>query len=552
MNLADAASTKSNTIPGAKNVIRRFTLRRAALGATIFGLFAAAESVAQGLGLVAAYPNAAERTKVVYGLANNAALGLFYGDKHANIASGAGYMVYRILDVLTLIGAIWSLLFITKMLRGQEENGRWELLLSGRTSAAKATAKTIMGAGGGLVVAYIFLTVILAVVGRGSKLSLSLESCLFYGLAVMTGAAMGTSIGAVTSQLAATRRRAVLYGVVPIIVFFAVRSVGNVVDSLAWLKNLTPFGWIDKLHPFYHSQPVWLLPLVAFALLGCGLGVWLAVKRDMAESFIADSAGAKPRFGLLNSQLGFDFRLTRGVLSGWLFTSVALAALIAAIDKTVAQSLSGTSSLTNVFSKLTGNPYAQFEIAYLSAASYFVVIILMIMMTTGMGAAREEEASSRLDNFVSGTVSRRNWLGERLVLLIGGAIVITVISNLVVWVLADAQGIHTHIASLLFGGLNVLGPVIFLLGFGVLLFGLWPRVTTIGMYVLVGWSFTSDIVASVFKASKLIADTSLLHYISLVPAASPQWTQCSVLTVVGLALTGIGMGAFQRRDLEVE
>ena len=547
MSVATAA-----VIPGAKNIIRRFTLRRIALGATIFGLFAAIESVSQGLGIVTAYPNVAQRAKVVYGLADDAALGLFYGDKHADIISGGGYMVYRILPVLALVGAIWGLLFITKMLRGQEENGRWELLLAGQSSAAKATAKTIMGAGAGVVIAYVFLAITLILVGRSSKFTLSPGGCLFYSLAVIAGAAVAMGIGAITSQLAATRRRAVLYGLMPILLFFALRSVGNVVDSLAWLKNLSPFGWIDKLHPFYHSQYMWLLPLAIAVLACCATAIVLSGKRDMAESFIADSDSAKPRFRLLGSQFGFDFRLTRNVMLGWLFTSVMLAALIAAIDKTVAKSLAGTGSLTKSVSKLTGNPHAQFEIAYLSAASYFVVIILMIMITTGLGAAREEEASSRLDNFVSGTVSRRHWLGMRLVLLVCGAIGITLLSSLVVWALANAQGIHTSIVTMLFGGLNVLGPVIFLLGFGVLLFGLLPRVTTIAMYALIGWSFTIDIVAAVFKANKSVVDTSLLHYVSLVPAANPRWGAFTLLTIAGVVLTCVGMVAFQKRDLEVE
>jgi len=534
------------------SVIGRFTLRRVSLGAIVFGLFAAVESMAQGLGIIAAYPDVAERAKVVNGLASNAALGLFYGDRHADIISGSGYMVYRILPVLGLVGAIWGLMFITKMLRGQEENGRWELLLTGQTSAAGATAKTILGASGGLVITFVLVALTLVLVGQGDKLPLSLSGSLVYSLAVIAGAAVAIGIGAVTSQLAATRRRAVLYGLIPIVLFFMVRSIGNVVDSLAWLKNLTPFGWIDKIHPFQSAQPIWLLPIAIVALAGCGLGVWLAGGRDIGASFVADSGSAKPAFGLLNSQLGFGVRLIRGVMTGWLLASVAIAAIVAAVDKTVANSLSDTNSFTQTFSNLTGNPQAQFEIAYLSAASYIIVTILMVMVTAGMAAVREEEASSRLDNFVSGTISRQYWLATRLALLLGGAAIITVVSNLAVWAVAATQDIHVSLATMLVGGLNVLGPVVLLLGLGVLLFGMLPRITTIAMYVLIAWSFTIDIVASALKTSATVANTSLLHYVSLVPAANPNWKSFTILTVAGLALMGLGIMAFQYRDLKVE
>jgi ABC-2 type transport system permease protein len=543
---------QAKDVSGAQNVIRRFTLRRVLLGASLFGLFAAAESVAQGFGIVSAYPSVVARAKVVYGLANNAALGLFYGDRHSDIVSPGGYMVYRILPILSMIGAIWCMLFVTKMLRGQEENGRWELLLTGRTSAAKATAKTLMGTGGGLLIAYVLLVLILTLSSRGSKFSLTVNGILFYSLAPIAGAAVGLGIGSVVSQLAATRRKAVLYGLSAVIVLFVMRSVGNVVDSLAWLKNLTPFGWIDKLHPFNHENPYWYVALALVSILGTAVGIWLSGKRDMAESLIADTDTAKPKFGLLNSQLGFAIRITRNTLLGWLAASVGLSALIASIDKSVSKALTVSSGLTKTITKLSGNPTSHFEIAYLSAASYFVVLIMMIMATSGMGAAREEEASSRLDNFMSGAVSRRNWLTTRLTVLLSGMVGVTMLSNFVVWIVADTQGIHTSLTTLLFSGLNVLGPVILLLGFGVLLYGIMPRLTTTVMYVLIGWSFTIDLIASAVKTSKYLADASLLHYISLVPAANPNWTQFTVLTIGALVLIGWGVVAFQRRDLEVE
>jgi ABC-2 type transport system permease protein len=239
-------------------------------------------------------------------------------------------------------------------------------------------------------------------------------------------------------------------------------------------------------------------------------------------------------------------------MAGWLLASVAVAAIIAAIDKTVAKSLSGTGTLTKTFSNLSGNPDARLEVAYLSAASYIVVVILMLLATTSLGAVREEESSSRLDNLVSGAIGRGRWLGTRLGLLVCGMVLITSVSDFVVWVVAEAQGIHVSIATMLLGGLTVLGPVLFLLGCGVLLFGLLPRITTAAMYVLIGWSFTIDIVVSALKTSKLLADTSLLHYISLVPAANPKWGTFAVLTVVGFGLMCLGMAAFQRRDLQVE
>jgi ABC-2 type transport system permease protein len=552
MNRALATMGKTEPVSGARSVVSRFALRRMLVGSIVFAVFAAAESTAQAIGIVAAYPDVATRAKAVYGLAANAELGLFYGDRHGDIITPTGYMVYRIAPILALVGAIWGLTFMTKMLRGQEETGRWELLLSGQVSARTATAKTVMGAAAGIVVSFVVMSAVLALAGRSNKFGLSVGGALVYTLTVLTAAMVGIGIGALTSQLGATRRRASLYGIVVIVAFYVLRAVGNVVDSLAWLKNFTPFGWIDKIHPLPHAQLLWLLPIGLVVGMTSAYAIWLAGKRDMTESYIADTTSARPRLTLLGSQLGFDFRETRAMLFGWLVASVAFAATIASIDKSVAKTLSTAGKLSKSLGTIAGNPNARIELAYLGATGYLVAIVLMVLVTNGLGATREEESSGRLDNFLSGTVGRSYWLSMRLLLLILGVVSITLLTNILTWSLAEAQGIHTSFAMLVFGGLSILGPVAFLLGVGTLLYGAFPRFVTIVMYAVIGWSFTIDIVAPALKTSKYIADTSLLHHLALVPAAHPKWGAFSVLTVSGMFMMCVGILALRRRDLQAE
>ncbi len=533
-------------------VIQRFTARRVLRGALLFGVFAVVESLAQGIGIVAAYPDAAARATVIDTLATNPALGIFYGDPHAGISSPAGYMVYRTLIILSLIGAVWAILFITGMLRGQEENGRWELLLTGGASARWATADTLIGTGIGLGIAYVLMSLLLMAGGHSHRFQLPAGGCLFYALALIAAPALFVAVGAVASQLAATRRRAVLYAVGVLIVVAALRAVGNTVGAVAWLKNITPFGWIDALHPFVTPQPLWLLPLAVLTAACVAIALVLAGARDMGTSLIADTDTAKPKLRLVRGQLGFTVRLTRSVLLGWLAASVGLSALVAAIDKTVVQSLTGSGRLGHAISTLTGNPTATLEKAYLSAGGWFMVLLLLIMMTTMLSSLRDEEASGRLDSFVAGTVSRAHWLSARLAIMVAGAVVITMSTNFVVWAIAALQGIHVSLSTLVFGGLNILGPVAFLLGFGVLLFGLWPRLAALAMYLAIGWSLTIDILVSLIKLNKVLTDASLLHYIALVPAATPKWDEFAALVLSGIVLGAAGMLAFRRRDLQAE
>ncbi len=553
-SVAQTSSSLKN-LRGSKSAISWFTFRRSVFGGLLFGLFATAESYAQGRGIIAAFPNLTQRALIIHGLANNAALGLFYGDKTANIVSPSGYMVYRIMPILVLVAAIWAMTITTKMLRGQEENGRWELLLSGPFSSGQATLKSVLGIFGVFVGSFLVFGLTLALLSSKGAFRLTLGGSLYFALCILAGGIIGLAIGAITSQLAATRRSAMLYAAALIIVFFAVRSVANIINGLIWLKNLTPFGWIDKLRPFYYAQPIWFLPIVLFAGVCLVSAILLSSKRDLGQSLIADKDSAKPKFGLLNSQLGLNFRLLRNVLFGWLLGGVAFATLIASIDKTVAKTLGSSGSkgrLIKTFSNLTGNPDSRIEIAYLSAAGFFTITLLLIMTANYLSALRDEETSGRLDNLISGTLSRGYWLYARLALVLGAAVTITFIANVVIWALAAAQGISVSFLTLVLGGLNILGPLMLLLGIGVMVYGLVPKVLSIVMYALIGWSFTIDIISSALKLSKGFSDTSLLHYVSLVPAANPNWRTFTLISLIGLAGILIGAIVFDRRDLQIE
>jgi ABC-2 type transport system permease protein len=519
------------------------------VGAVIFGLLAGVENIIQGFAIVTAYPDVAKRAKVIHDLASNPALGMFYGDAHANISTPAGYMVYRTGPFIALILGIWGLTAITKWLRGQEDDGRWELLLTGATTARRATGCALIGSGSAVLLAYILSVIIIAGAGTSDKLHVTFSAGLFYGLAIISGAALFVGVGAVTSQLAATRRRAMLYGAAALVIFFVLRGVGNVAPSFAWVKNLTPFGWIDKLHPLTNPQPQWLLPIIILTVTCVLLALYLSGKRDLGESIIADTDSARPRYSLLGSQFGFDFRMNRAVLLAWLVGTVGFSALMAGIAKTAAQSLSDSGGLSKTVNKISGNATGTIELAFLSIAGYFITLLVMFMLTSGIGSIREEESSGRLDNFLAGTAVRSRWLAARLFLLSIASIVICLLASLSIWGIASAQHIRLDAPKLLLGNLNVLGPPFLLLGAGVFLYGYRPQLAKIFMYAWIAWSFTADILASVLNLNKVISNSSLLRQVSLVPVTDPKWSTFAFVALVGLALTLLGIRRFNHRDL---
>jgi ABC-2 type transport system permease protein len=533
--------------------IARFSFKQIRKGAVILGVAGAMLLLLQGVGFQKGFPSQAERTHIIASFEGNPVFKFLYAENdHAD--TPAGYMMYRSGQMLVLIGSLWALMFATKTLRGQEEDGRTEQLLAGQTTLGRATAQMITGIGAGLAVSSAIICLLLAVGTKQSGVDLEAGNAAWISLGVIGVVAFFAMLGAVTSQLAYTRRTALLYGVIPLILFFVMRSIGNSTASLYWLKDLTPFGWFDHLSPTFTAHPVWLLPLYVGALAFALAAIAIASRRDLGSALIKESDSAKPRFASVGSTLHLGLRLTKGSTIGWTLGCVGISAVVASIAKSAADALGGSSSIKNILTQITSDGPSFVEV-FLSVGAMFVSILLLAMVVSGIGTMREEEGKGIADNLLVRNISRTRYLIERALILFGAASSIIILSSLSTWIVARQQGIDLDFWTFAADNLNILGPVVFFIGLGLLLLGGVPRHATAVLYIVLIWSFVSQLLASLVKDTNLldiINNSSLLHHIALAPVSAPDWTSTAVSALLGLLLGGLGLYFYSRRDIETE
>jgi hypothetical protein len=216
---------------------------------------------------------------------------------------------WRSLGLVSLIGAVWALLSATKQLRGEEDAGRWELLLAGQTTRRHAAAQAIAGLLVGLSVLWVVTAVITAAVGRRSDTAFSIRAALFLSVALASSPLMFLAVGALTSQLAATGRQAAGMAAAVLGAAFVLRLAADSGTGLTWARWLSPLGWIDELRPLTGTRPVALAPILAFTIVVAALAVYLAGRRDLGASVVPDRSTARPRTRLLGTPLGLAVRL---------------------------------------------------------------------------------------------------------------------------------------------------------------------------------------------------------------------------------------------------
>jgi ABC-2 type transport system permease protein len=203
-------------------------------------LFASSATV---LGYRSAYPTRVERLEFARGIGDTTAVRLLYGIPHDLLTVG-GYAGWRLLGSLSVFTALWGVLGAVRALRAEEESGRAELVLSGIVSRVGAFVAALAAIASGAVVLWLALLAGILTARPGFGASAYLALAIVSPLPVFAG------VGALTSQLAPTRRGALALGVGVLGLALLARMVSDTASGAGWLRWATPLGWAEELRPF--------------------------------------------------------------------------------------------------------------------------------------------------------------------------------------------------------------------------------------------------------------------------------------------------------------
>ena len=512
------------------------------LWGSVFGLYLAT----QALAYASTYKTPAARASLVREFGSNTGIAAIVGPAR-DLGTVAGFTVWKCLAVLAILGAVWGLLTGTRLLRGEEDAGRWELLLAGQTNRRRAAAQGLAGLTAGLAILWAITALITVVVGRSSKVNIGAGGALFLALAAVSGAAMFLAVGALASQLAATRRQAAGYAGAVLGVSYALRMVADSGTGLAWLRWASPLGWVEELQPLTASKPLAIVPILGLTIVLGGLAVHLAGTRDLGASTLPDRASAEPHTRLLFGPLGFVIRLVRPTLVGWGIGIGAMALLLGFVAKSAGIAMTSSPSLRQVLSRLgaRGNGAT----AYLGVAFLIVAALVAFIAAGQISATRAEEADGRLDQLLVRPFSRTAWLTQRLLVAALAVLAGGLLAGVLTWIGAAAQHSGVDFPTLVNAGLNVVPPSLCILGIGAFMIGVWPRAASIATYGVLAWSFLVALVGSIVGLNHWLLDTSLFHQMASAPAVPANWTTGMALAAVGATGGVLGGIAFKRRDL---
>jgi ABC-2 type transport system permease protein len=482
----------------------------------------------------AAYPHHADRLRLSASFSHDAGIAAVFGPARA-LDTIAGFTAFRTLGVIPLIVAIWATLSATRGLRGEEESGRWEILISAPITKRRATLATMRGLYASLMITLVVSAVVITFTSLISH-DFTVRAGLFFALTLIATAFLFTGIGALTSQIASTRRLAATQAGLVLGFSFLLRAVADSSPSIAWLHWLSPLGWITESAPLTHTR--WLglgLTLITTIVLTV-ITVNLSARRDLGASLVSermiDRDGAR-----ISGTLSLWLKLQRANIGGWMAGFFLMSFAFGLVAHGATTAFGSSAGIQKTFATLG-----------ISKMSELFFGIIFMMLTSGLmfaavshaSSLREQETEGYLDHILVAPISRTNALLSRIGVSAASLVAISLCAGLGAFSGSSLRSGTLSFRDALLAGVNMVPSALLIFGFAIAVFGFLPRA-----------SFLMELIGSSLKLNHWLLDTSFLHHMSFAPAADPRWGQNALVAGIGLALIAVGILAFNRRDTAI-
>ncbi|MGZ3643613.1 MAG: ABC transporter permease subunit [Ktedonobacteraceae bacterium] len=483
------------------------------------------------------------------------------------IDTPGGYATFKY-GFTVLVMALWPLLASSRMLRGEEERGSMDVLLSmprgrGRVALEKLAAIWTALLGMGLLIG-------LSTYAGGMRVNadFSLGDALLSGLNLALACGVFGSLALLISQF--TQERGTASGLTGglLLIFIMVDMVHRVIPNTDWISHFSPIYYYNlnkPLVPGFGINVGALGVLLALSIILSVASIWLFVRRDIGGTVKLPAWLHLPERASRAEQVlpanAWSLRsvYTRGlgmmVVPGiwWTLAIAGSAAWMVFIVKqtesqlaTIAQS---SPLLKDILTKVGGGDITT-NATILSALFTFMPLLLMAFAVTQVNRWAADEEDGRLEMVLSTPQPRLNVLLARFAALTTVLVIIGVLTLIATELAALAAGLKLDSGNVAVAALSMIpmGLLIAAIGF---LFSGWLRTaidTGLLSFLLVIW-FSITFIGPELNwpdgVQKLSAfyyyGTPLLHGLSL----------GNMLLVLAVAVVALALASvrFMRKDI---
>jgi ABC-2 type transport system permease protein len=478
-----------------------------------------------------------------------------------------GYAAFKI-GIAIFIIAVWPLLAGSRMLRGEEERGALDVLLSVPRSRLRVALEKLAAMWTALLAMALVIGLVVFAGGRAFKADFGLGDALLFGLNLALVCAVFGGLALLVSQFTQERGSAAGWTAGLLLVSIVLDMVHRVIPNAEWISRVSPIYYYNlskPLVPSYGSNPGAMVLLLALALVLSGAALWLYARRDIGGTVSVPGAShlpqrtARPSSALPVGDWSVRSLYARSVATiamptfWWTLGIAGFAAwMVVAVWQIEAKlrGITAGSPAYNTLIKNVGGGDVSQNASLLSAIFALLPLLLMAFAVTQVNRWAADEEEGRLELVLSTPRPRLQVLLGRFAALSTATVVIGVLTLAASAVAASTTGLKLDAGNLAAASLGMIPLGLLTAAIGYLASG-WLRTaadTGLLSVLLAFWFFISFISpelqwpdATLRLSPFYYYGTPLLHGLQLADMLG--------VVAVGIAALTLASLRFARKDI---
>ncbi len=478
-----------------------------------------------------------------------------------------GYATWKYGPLILLL-ALWPILVCSRMLRGEEEYGSLDVLLSLPRGRMRVALEKLAAIWTALLLMALLIGVLAFAGGAKVNAGISLGDALLFGLNLALIASVFGGIALLISQFTQERRTASGAAGILLVVFILMDMVHRVFPSAEWVSRLSPvyyFNLTRPLVPGYGSNLGALLLLFGLSLLLSVAAIWLFVRRDVGApvalpGFLRRRARTvQPERALPVNAWSLRSVYMRGmamiaVPTFWWTVGIAGgAAFMVEIARQVEVQLTAlfesSPLLKNLLTKVGGGDVTN-NATLLSTLFVFLPLLLMAFAITQANRWASDEEEGRLELVLSTPQSRVRVLLGRFAALTTATVIIGVLTLAATALTSAITGLKLDMGNLTAATLSIIPMGLLMAALGYLFSG-WLRTavdTGLLSFLLVIWFFISFVGPELSWPDATLRLSAFYYYSTPLQHGLPLMDMLGILAVAIVALV-LASVRFVRKDI---
>ncbi|HVH63956.1 MAG TPA: ABC transporter permease subunit [Candidatus Dormibacteraeota bacterium] len=477
------------------------------------------------------------------------------------IDTPGGYATWKY-GLTVLVVALWPILAESRFLRGDEERGSLDVLLSAPRGRVRVAIEKIAA----MWTALLLMALVIGLVGlagaRKSAGEVTLASTVLYGANLALIAAFFGSLALFISQFTRERRTAAGWTSGLLLVFAVMDMVHRVVKGADWISQLSPVYYYNlskPLIPGYEADARGFLVLIGLTLALTAVAVWLFARRDVGGVVIqmperrAKPAALPAGDWSLGSMYARSLAMVAWPAFWWTVAIAGFAGWMVIIAKQTTDQLKALMSSSLGASLMKASGSADITAAsILSLLFIFLPILLMAFAVTQANAWSADEEEGRLEILLSTPQPRVNVLLGRFAALSTATVAIALVTLAATAATAASGGIDLNAGNLAVASLTMIpvGLLVAALGY---LFSGWLRTaidTGLLSFLVLIW-FVISFIGPGLNWPDATQKASPLYYYGNPLLHGLQVGNLLVLLAVAAAALVLATARFARKDVGV-